>query len=168
MRRIARPIESASYAPYGQLVAPRPELERCSANQGTAQRFLDVVDLVDTRSATARPHLSIYRCAPWAGQELQLSMLERHACSTQVFMPMAPERYLVVVALGLEQPDPLTLKAFVVQGPVGVSYRPGVWHHPMIALSDTTDFLCLVLEDGSDRDCEEFALGRPLTVGLGS
>jgi ureidoglycolate lyase len=66
---------------------------------------------------------------------------------------MNAERYLVLVALGADRPDLATLAAFVATGAQGVSYRPGVWHHPMIALDDAIDFTCFVFEDGSAGDC---------------
>jgi ureidoglycolate lyase len=66
--------------------------------------------------------------------------------------------YVVVVALGAEAPDLATLRAFVVERGVAVSYRPGVWHHPMIAVEAVTDFACLVWEDGTAEDAVVHAL----------
>lgn len=38
----------------------------------------------------------------------------------------------------------------------GISYHPGVWHHPLIALGDDKqDFACVVNETGvAEVDCE--------------
>ena len=69
-------------------------------------------------------------------------------------------RYLVIVTLGGDAPDLSTLAAFIAHGTEGISYRPGVWHHPMIALDHETDFICLVWEDGSRDDCTIVSYGR--------
>jgi len=156
MKIFARPLNPDDYAPYGQVVAPQDGARR-PANQGTATRFLEVVDLVNAR-ASARPHLSIYRCETPGRTKLVLRLLERHPHSTQVFLPCGAARYLSVVALGDPSPDLQTLRAFVVDGEVGISYRPGVWHHPMIPLDRVTSFWSWVFEDGTDADCEEVVL----------
>ncbi len=62
-------------------------------------------------------------------------------------------RFLVLVARGGDRPDLSTLAAFLATGTQGVSYHPGVWHHPMIALDREIDFACFVWEDGTDADC---------------
>jgi ureidoglycolate lyase len=153
--RPLEPLDAAAYAPYGDVIAARDDCATRGANLGTATRFLDVAPLRSTR-AGARPHLSVYRCAAWEGP-LALSMLERHAHATQVFVPQGPSRYLAVVALGGDAPDLSTLRAFLVEGTAGISCRPGVRHHPMIALVPT-DFVCLVWEDGTASDCDEVAI----------
>lgn len=80
--------------------------------------------------------------------------MERHPDSAQLFLPMGPARYLIVVALGDQQPDLSTLAAFLAQTPQGVNYYPNVWHLPLVAFDQVTDFICFVSEDGSARDCE--------------
>ena len=69
----------------------------------------------------------------------------------------ADKGYLVVVADGVEDdsaPDMSSLRVFEASSGQGVSYHPGVWHHPLIALDSETDFGCAVWEDGTDDDCD--------------
>jgi ureidoglycolate lyase len=66
---------------------------------------------------------------------------------------MNASRYIALVALGVERPDLSTLAAFVAEGPQGISYGPGVWHHPMLTLDSETDFVVFVHEDGTPEDC---------------
>lgn len=149
-----RPLCAAAFAPFGHIVSARPGLETRRVNLGTADRFCDLAPLVHLRPG-AQPSLSIYRCAPWDPERLEVGLLERHPCSTQVFVPLggAP-RFLVTVALGGERPDPQSIVSFEVNGPVGIAYGPGTWHHPLVALDRQTEFLCLMWEDGSAHDCE--------------
>jgi ureidoglycolate lyase len=150
----SRPLTADAYAPYGDVImaSPRGELGR-PANQGTARRFDHLAPVENLRPGAAALNVCVFRCAPRAGSPIEIALLEKHPASTQVFVPMTARRYLVVVALGGERPDLGALAAFVATGAQGVSYRPGVWHHPMIALDGEVDFACLVWEDGSDDDC---------------
>jgi ureidoglycolate lyase len=151
----AVPLTPERYARYGSVVmAGRQDLPPKSANQGTAERFDHQCALEDLRPGRSRANLTVFRCKPREVWPFPLRLLERHALSTQVFLPMNARRYLAVVCLGGERPDPETLGVFLASGTQGVSYHPGVWHHPMIALDSVTDFACLVWEDGTEGDCE--------------
>jgi len=175
MRALAiRPLTADDYSPHRDVVmaAPRGEPGK-PANQGTARRFDAVAALHNQRGERASPNLAVFRCAPRPPGQLVIELLEKHPRSTQVFIPMNARRFLVVVALGGERPDLTTLAAFEASGAQGVSYHPGVWHHPMIALDAPTDFSVLVWEDGSDDDCvvvplaasERWALSIAARVG---
>lgn len=156
---VAEPLTPDAYAPYGDVIAAARRGEAGKpANQGTARRFDRTCALEDLRGGGRAPlNLAVFRCSPLARDAFpfEVAMLERHAKSTQVFVPMTARAYLAIVARGDDRPDLATLAAFLAGPAQGVSYRPGVWHHPMIALDVTTDFACLVHEDGSAADCDE-------------
>ena len=150
------------YAPYGDVIAA--SADAVSANAGTARRFNHVAALENLRAGAA-PNLCVFCVTPTAENPFQVRMLERHRYSTQVFIPMGSRaRYLVVVCGGGETPDVSTLKAFIATGAHGITYRPGTWHHPLIALDGQTDFACVVHEDGSAGDCEEAAVAPVLVA----
>ncbi len=150
----AEALTASAYAPFGDVVsAERDDVASKAANQGTAARRDHLVDLANHRPH-ARLNVASFRCAPHPAWPRALALLERHPRSTQLFVPMNARRYVVVVALGDDAPDLSTARAFVATGTQGVSYRPGVWHHPMIALDAPTDFACFVWEDGSTDDCD--------------
>lgn len=152
----ARPIDEASYAPYGQIVRAGAADRARSANHGTARAW-DALATMDNLRPAAALAGSLFRCAPLAEATLAVRRLERHPASTQMFVPMQRSRYLVVVALGGDRPDLTTLAAFVVEGSTAITYGPGVWHHPMVALDDEIDFVNLIYADGSEGDCHEIA-----------
>jgi ureidoglycolate lyase len=154
MRIAPRLLSPAAYAPYGDVIMASPQGEPGRlVNQGTARRFDHLAPLEDLRPGRAALNVSVFRCAPRSRWPLEVALLEKHPRSTQAFIPMNARRYLVVVALGGDRPDLATLAAFVASGAQGISYRPGVWHHPMIALDNEVDFTCLVWEDGTEGDC---------------
>ena len=88
---------------------------------------------------------------------LTLAVLERHPYSTQAFLPLICTRFLVCVAPTLPdgEPDLSGLRAFVCGPGQGINYRPGVWHHGIVALDAPAEFAMLAWEDGSSGDCEE-------------
>lgn len=147
------PITAESFQPFGRLVAVGATAG-ASANQGTATRYDFCADLVSTRPA-ARLNLSVFRSAPRA-LPFEVRLLERHPCSTQVFVPMSVTRYLVCVAPSGADGGPVVagLQAFLCTGQQAVAYAPGTWHHPMVALDAPSDFTMLAWEDGSALDCE--------------
>ncbi len=168
---VPRPLTADAYAPFGRVVAlpgapsaaSKPEIGVAAAlkpeigvaaNQGTARKYEWLTDLENLRPH-ARLNVSVFRCDPRA-LPLQVRVLEKHPCSTQLFVPMNASRYLVLTAHGGDAPDLSTLAAFVADGTQAVSYGPGVWHHPMAALDRETQFACFVYEDRSPLDCVEW------------
>lgn len=163
----AVPIDPAVYAPYGAIVrAGDPALAR-SANHGTADAWDALATLENARGAGARCTASLFRCHAHRERELPIRRLERHALSTQMFVPMRASRYLVVVARGGDAPDLATLAAFVVEGPQAITYLPGTWHHPMVALDHDADFVNVIFADGTADDCHEVSLDpAPATITI--
>ena len=158
MRVAAQPLSPEAYSLYGDVImaAPRGEPGR-PANRGTARRYDHLASVEDLRPGAATLNVCVFRCSPRLAFPLPVLLLEKHPSSTQVFLPMNARRYLVLVARGGDTPELGSLAAFIATGAQGVSYRPGVWHHPMIALDAEIDFSCLVWEDGSESDCVEVA-----------
>ncbi|PRP89680.1 ureidoglycolate hydrolase [Planoprotostelium fungivorum] len=148
---IAEPLTKEAYAPYGNVLEASTPQHSLIANQGSAQRYNWLSELINKRSH-AKANLCVFRCKP---RELpfNVKILEKHPNSTQMFVPMnAKSRYLVVVSLGGDTPDLSTLRVFVASSTQSITYHPNIWHHPMIALDTETDFVCLVYEDGSAGD----------------
>lgn len=155
------PLTPEAYAPYGEVLCASPRGEPGkAANYGTARRFDRLVQLDNTRPH-ATPNLSVFRSSPRVDFPFRIRLLEKHPRSTQVFIPMNASRFLVVVALGDETPDPDTMRVFLATSQQGISYRPGVWHHPLFNLDKEADFACLVYEDDSAEDCVECAFRTP-------
>ncbi|MFK5687948.1 ureidoglycolate lyase, partial [Lactiplantibacillus plantarum] len=49
---------------------------------------------------------------------------------------------------------PSKLRAFVSRGWQGVNYTRGVWHHPLLALEQVSDFI-VVDRGGEGHNCDE-------------
>ena len=155
---LAEPLTEKNFAPFGWVAtAAPPGIDPVRVNEGTARRY-DRIGLVENlRPESATLNIASFRCAP---RELPFVVrgLEKHAKSTQLFIPFNASRYVVVVALemtagGEQKPDPQTLRAFLADGRQGVAYGPNIWHHTLMALDKETDFSCFVWEDGTELDC---------------
>lgn len=157
----ATPLTPEAFAPFGQVVSAGRGAG-ISANQGTAVRYDFTADLVNRRS-DARPNLAVFRSTP-KRLPFAINLLERHPASSQLFVPMRCERFLVVIATAdvAGEPDLAMLRAFVCGPGQGVNYAPNLWHHPIVALDTPAEFTMLAWEDGSPLDCEE----RPLQEGV--
>jgi len=103
--------------------------------------------------------VSIFRGQP---RELPfaVTMLERHPLGSQAFIPLGHQPYLVVVAPAGEAPEPDTLRAFLAQPGQGVNYAKGLWHHPLLALNEISDFL-VIDRSGPGNNCDEITLAEP-------
>lgn len=163
-RRIAAvPLSPGAFAPYGDVVSAGLGPGR-GANHGTAVRFDHAAALHSTRPG-ARPNLAVFRSLS-AALPFRVRLLERHPCSTQVFLPLLCARYLVVTAPSRPDgaPDPSRLAAFLGGPGQGVGYRVGVWHHPIVALDAPAELAMLAWEDGGPGDCEEVGLEEAVMV----
>ncbi len=144
-------LTAGAFAEFGEVI----EAGGASGliNDGTTRQFADLAT-IDVTAGGGRPRLSVYRTTPYE-LPLPIAMLERHPLSSQLFMPLSGQAFLMVVAPAGRDPDPPALCAFVTNGRQGINYRRGTWHHPLIALSGTGDFLVLDRE-GEGRNCDEF------------
>ncbi len=151
---VAEPLSSEGFAPFGDVVSAGLR-SGTSANQGTSVRFDWSAELVNRRDS-ARPNLAVFRSQPQASP-LAIKILERHPHSTQAFLPLICDRFLVCVAPSFPdgEPDVSGLRAFVCGPGQGINYRPGVWHHGIVALDAPAEFAMLAWEDGTSGDCEE-------------
>lgn len=133
-------LTRAAFAPYGELI-DAAGVEPQVVNAGTALRFAPLagVQLVGG-SPSAAAVIGIYRAQPRA-LPLPLRELERHPLASQAFVPLAPGRYLVVVAGSAPEPVAADVRVFVASGQQGVNLRAGVWHHALLALDRESEFL---------------------------
>jgi len=140
-----------AFVPFGDVIDTAAASTIYTINDGTAQRFHALAQ-VDTQSGGGSPIISIFRAQPRA-LPLAVRMLERHPLGSQAFMPLGSQPYLVVVG---SSPDAIP-RAFLAQPGQGINLHRGVWHHPLLALRATSDFL-VIDRAGAGNNCEEVAL----------
>jgi ureidoglycolate lyase len=150
----AAPLTPKGFAPFGDVIATEGA-RHFPINAGTCERFHDLAR-IDVGAEGGRPIVSIARAQP-SRLPLALRLVERHPLGSQIFLPLAPARFLVVVALPVPAPGPADLRAFLASPGQGVNYARNTWHHPLIALDRETDFL-IVDRGGDGANLEEHPL----------
>ena len=169
MKITTAPLTTASFAPYGDVIESGTAKEIRTINDGNTQRFHDLATLSLTQQS-GMPLLNIFRTTPLALPILLLKM-ERHPLSSQAFVPLSNNPYLVVVAPPGELNE-ADIKVFKAAGNQGVNYHPGTWHHYSLALEGVSDFL--VIDRGSphqdpgigEDNCDEITLSQPIEILL--
>ncbi len=71
---------------------------------------------------------------------MTVNMLEKHPLGSQAFVPMKETVFLVMVAPKGDKPDLNKIKAFIVPKGMGINYKPGTWHFPLIS-TENMNFL---------------------------
>ncbi|KVN89197.1 ureidoglycolate lyase [Burkholderia ubonensis] len=141
---IIEPLTREAFAPFGDVIETEGA-KQIPINLGTTIRFHDLAK-VDVDDEGGRTLVNLFRGQPRT-LPFEVKMLERHPLGSQAFVPLNDKPYLVVVAPAGEL-DPARIRAFVTSGWQGVNYAKGVWHHPLIALGDVSDFI--VVDRGGD------------------
>lgn len=156
MELTATPLTAAGFAPFGDVFAvpASPGRHYAEAALGNAR-------------AGAWPSLSVALRDPAPPGPIIARVMERHAFSSQSFVPMAPGRFLVLVAphAATGGPDMAQARAFVAGPGQGVTYGADVWHHGMTVLDAPLAFGVFMWRDGTAGD-EEFVDIAPLTIRL--
>ena len=145
------PLTADPFRAFGDVIEAGDSYELI--NRGTTRKFADLTQ-IDVATSGGRPCVSLYRAVPFE-LPLTIRMLERHPLSSQLFMPLHGEPFLIVVAPAGDQVDRFAMRAFVTNGRQGINYHRGTWHHPLIALRDASEFL-VVDRAGDGKNCDEF------------
>ena len=150
-----QPLTAEAFAPYGDVLTIPTTTARYNADAA-----------LSSLRPGARPRLTLSQRDP-VSLPLLIRQMERHAFSSQSFIPLAPSRFLVLVAPHAPQggPDTTRAQAFLAGPGQGVTYGANVWHHPMAALDGPTRFAVLIWQDGSMGD-EEFVDVAPFVLNL--
>lgn len=170
---VVQPLCPETFAPYGDVLGGALS-SGVFINAGTSERI--ALAAPDLTHAAGQASLNLYRARanalPFTAVEL-----ERHCLGSQSFIPLQGVSFVVVVALGdptlsstgpdgaaIPGAEPLenTMAAFWVDGSCGVTFKPGTWHHPLLAQEDGN---FIVLErKGPVVDCEIKTLSQPVQI----
>jgi ureidoglycolate lyase len=147
---IPRPLSPSAFAPFGDVLQFDPAKAR-PVSSGNALR----ADLpAHLASSAGQPRLAVFRLD---AQSLPLTvpLLEQHPHSSQAFLPVTADRFLIVLAPHRPggSPDIAQAEAFI-----------GRRHAPIVALDAGGDFLMLIWEQDTPADCRIERLAVPLRV----
>ena len=154
LRLVPQPLERAAFAPFGEVIEASDAVRHFTINAGSTERYHDLANIQP--GADGRAIVSIFRGQP-RPLPFRVEMMERHPLGSQAFVPLSGRPYLVVVAPASPAPKVEELRVFLARGDQGVNYAPGVWHHPLLALDEVSDFL-VIDRSGPGDNCDEIEL----------
>lgn len=148
------------FTQFGDVIEVNDQAKNYSINDGFTQRYHDLAN-VDVTEKNGRTLINIFRSTPLE-QPVSIKMMERHPLSSQAFIPMGQQPYLVVVAPKGEF-DITKIEVFLASANQGVNYHKGTWHHYCLALHQVSDFI-VVDRGGAGENCDVIKLGGSLFI----
>jgi ureidoglycolate lyase len=154
-----QPLTKTAFAPFGDVIEADPATMRY-INGGTTERF-HALATAEAAGEGARVIINLFRGQPRAFP-YEIGMMERHPFGSQSFSPLSGRPFLVVVS---EDQDgkPGRPQVFLAHGDQGVNYRRNVWHHPLLVLGQSSDFL-VVDRDGPGDNLQEHFFETSYTI----
>lgn len=146
----AKRLTAESFAPFGDVIQASDSVNHFEINEGNTIRYHDLADI--QLDNLGKAIVSIFR-----GKKRELpfkvTMMERHPLASQAFIPCGNNPWLVLVAPANEQPCVENIELFYCTHKQGVNYAAGVWHHPLMALHETSDFI-VIDRSGPGDNCD--------------
>ena len=149
MEKIIRPIKinRSNFSVYGDLISA-DNINPMDINAGYAKRFDNLAD-INTLKSGGKTIVSIFSALRRAFP-MKIDMMEKHPLGSQAFVPMKETTFLTFVAPEGDFPEINKIQSFVVPPKMGINYKPGIWHFPLISTEDT-NFL-VIDRKGNDEN----------------
>ena len=141
METIIKPMEIAreNFAAYGDLISS-DTIKPMDINAGYAKRFDDLAK-INTSKDKGETIVSIFSALK-RSFPMKIDMMEKHPLGSQAFVPMKETIFLSFVAPSGDAPEINKIRSFIIPPKIGINYKPGIWHFPLISTEDT-DFLVI-------------------------
>ena len=126
-------ITKENFAKFGELITT-DDIKPISINDGYAERFDGIANL-DTSKDNGEATISIFSALKRTFP-MSIDMMEQHPLGSQAFIPMKETTFLSFVAPSADKPDLDKVEAFIIPPGLGVNYKTGTWHFPLISTED--------------------------------
>lgn len=159
MRLVARPLTSAAFRPYGDVLDADGPPDRL-INDGRCGRYHDRarLDFGDGRAG-----ISLFDGAPRPMPHV-VDLVERHPEGSQAFLPLTGAPMLIVVAED-DGGRPAAFRAFLSGPGQGANLLRGIWHGVLCPVGGPGVY-AVIDRIGPGPNLEEAQLDPPLTVAL--
>ena len=128
-----KPITKENFSNFGDLITTK-NIEPITINDGYAKRFDNIAKL-DTSKENGKTTISIFSALKRTFP-MKVNMMESHPLGSQAFIPMKETTFLCFVAPSGEKPDLNKIESFIIPPGLGINYKPGTWHFPLISTED--------------------------------
>ena len=127
------PITKEKFSRFGDMISTS-EIKPIEINNGYAKRYDGIANL-NTSKDNGETTISIFSALK-RNFPMKIDMMEKHPLGSQAFIPMKETTFLVFVAPKEEKLDLNKVEAFIIPPGIGVNYKPGTWHFPLISTED--------------------------------
>lgn len=149
MKVVIKPtkITKEKFAKFGDVISTE-NIEPIDINSGYAKRFDNLVN-INTSKNGGETIISIFSALK-RSFPMKINMMEKHPLGSQAFMPIKETTFLSFVAPEGDLPEIDKIKSFIIPPGVGINYKPGIWHFPLIS-TENTNFI-VIDRKGSDQN----------------
>ena len=132
-----KPINKSNFSEFGDVITTK-DIKPIEINNGYAKRF-DGIASLDTKEQNGEATISIFSALK-RNSPMKIDMMEKHPLGSQAFIPMKETTFLVLVAPKGDSPVIEKIQSFIVPPGIGINYKPGTWHFPLIS-TENMNFL---------------------------
>ena len=152
-----KPITKENFSKFGDVITTE-NIKPLEINNGYAKRFDDIAN-INTSSENGETTISIFSALK-RSFPMKIDMMEKHPLGSQAFIPMKETTFLTIVSPEGDKLNLEKIESFIVPKGIGVNYKTGIWHFPLISTEDM-DFLVvdrkglgdnLVIENLDNKD----------------
>ena len=130
-------VNKKNFQKFGDIISTK-NTKSLKINNGFAFKYENLAN-INVYKKDGKIKLNIFKSLS-RKFPLKIEMLEKHPLSTQTFFPIENTIFLVVVAPSGNMPLANKIESFIIPTDVGVNYKPGTWHFPLIA-TENMNFL---------------------------
>ena len=127
------PITKNNFSQFGDMISTS-EIKPIEINNGYAKRYDGIANL-NTSKDNGETTISIFSALK-RNFPMKIDMMEKHPLGSQAFIPLKETTFLALVAPNGDKPDLNKIEAFIIPPGIGVNYKPGTWHFPLISTED--------------------------------
>ena len=135
IEKIFKPVKISkeNFANYGDLISTN-NVKPIDINKRKKKRFDNLAN-INTLKDQGKTIVSIFTALK-RNFPMKIDMMEKHPLGSQAFIPMKETTFLAFVAPNGDKPDLNKIEAFIIPPGIGVNYKPGTWHFPLISTED--------------------------------
>ena len=133
--KIIKPVSITkdNFSQFGDVISTK-DIKPIEINNGYAKRYEEIANL-NTSKDNGVTTISIFSALK-RNFPMKIDMMEKHPLGSQAFIPMKETTFLAFVAPNGDKPDLNKIEAFIIPPGIGVNYKPGTWHFPLISTED--------------------------------
>ena len=140
-------ITKENFAKFGDVISTQ-NIKPMDINNGYAKRFDNLAD-INTSNNNATASMSIFSALK-RSFPMKIDMMEKHPLGSQAFIPMKETNFIAFVAPLGDKPEISKIESFIVSPGIGINYKPGIWHFPLIS-TENMNFLVVDRKGAGDN-----------------